>query len=109
ERAARIEVGSATTVRQQVWSAGWESKAETVVQDIRYGVRQLLRSPGFAVIAILTLALGIGANTAIFTLVQGILLRSLPVTDPSRLYRIGDRATCCYFASYESDDGDFDL
>lgn len=109
ERAARAEVGSTVMVRQKVWSAGWESLAESVWQDIRYGVRQMRRSPSFAVVAILTLALGIGANTAIFTLVQGILLRSLPVTDPSRLYRIGDRAHCCYFGSYESDDGDFDL
>ncbi|HTW47954.1 MAG TPA: ABC transporter permease, partial [Acidobacteriaceae bacterium] len=109
ERAARREVGSAETVRQKVWSAGWESVAASVWQDIRYGVRQMRRSPGFTIVAILTLALGIGANTAIFTLVQGILMRSLPVTDPSRLYRIGDRSDCCYFGSFESDDGDFDL
>ena len=109
ERAARREVGSAETVRQKVWSAGWESLAVSVWQDVRYGVRQMRRSPGFTIVAILTLALGIGANTAIFTLVQGILLRSLPVTDPSRLYRIGDRTHCCYFGSFESDDGDFDL
>ena len=109
ERAARAEVGSAEMVRQKVWSVGWESLAESVWQDVRYGARQMRRSPGFAVIAILTLALGIGANTAIFTLVQGILLRSLPMTDPSRLYRIGDLGHCCYFGSFESDDGDFDL
>jgi macrolide transport system ATP-binding/permease protein len=109
ERTARAEVGSAEMVRQKVWSAGWESLAESVWQDIRYGVRQMRRSPGFAVVVILTLALGIGANTAIFTLVHGILLRSLPVTDPARLYRIGDRTHCCYYGSYESDDGDFDL
>ncbi|MGA7522053.1 MAG: ABC transporter permease [Acidobacteriaceae bacterium] len=109
ERAARVEVGSAEMVRQKVWSVGWESLVESVWHDIRYGVRQMRRSPGFAGVAILTLALGIGANTAIFTLVQGILLRSLPVTDPSHLYRIGDRTHCCYFGSFESDDGDFDL
>jgi predicted permease len=109
ERAARREVGSAETVSEKVWSAGWESLVLSVWQDIRYGVRQMRRSPGFAFVAILTLALGIGANTAIFTLVQAILLRSLPVTDPSQLYRIGDRTHCCYFGSFESDDGDFDL
>jgi macrolide transport system ATP-binding/permease protein len=109
ERAARAEAGSAETVRQKVWSAGWESLVESIWQDTRYGVRQLLRSPGFSIVAILTLALGIGANTAIFTLVHGILLRSLPVTDPTRLYRIGDATHCCYFGSFESDDGDFDL
>src|SRR5580658_486454 len=60
---------------------------EVLAQDIRYGLRQLRNSPGFTLTAIITLALGIGANTAIFTLVEGILLRSLPVADPSRLYR----------------------
>ena len=60
-------------------------------------------------VAVITLALGIGANTAIFTLVQGILLRSLPVADPSRLYRIGDRTTCCYYSGFENESGDFDL
>ena len=82
---------------------------ETLVQDTRYAVRQLIHSPGFTLTAVITLALGIGANTAIFTLVQGILLRSLPVSDPSQLYRIGDKSTCCYYQGFENDDGDFDL
>ena len=82
---------------------------EVLAQDVRYALRQLRNSPGFTLTAILTLALGIGANTAIFTLVQGILLRSLPVTDPSRLYRIGDKDDCCYYNTFQNDDGDFDL
>ena len=82
---------------------------EVFMQDIRYALRQLRKSPGFTLTAVITLALGIGANTAIFTLVQGILLRSLPVADPSRLYRIGDKTDCCYYDSFENDDGDFDL
>ncbi len=82
---------------------------EVLAQDVRYALRQLRNSPGFTLTAILTLALGIGANTAIFTLVHGILLRSLPVDDPSRLYRIGDKDTCCYYNGFENDDGDFDL
>jgi macrolide transport system ATP-binding/permease protein len=82
---------------------------ETLMQDVRYALRQMHNSPGFTLTAVLTLALGIGANTAIFTLVSGILLRSLPVSDPSHLYRIGDRNDCCYYDNYQNDDGDFDL
>jgi predicted permease len=59
-------------------------------------MRQLRRSPGFALTAVLTLALGIGATTAIFTLVHAVLLRSLPVQDPSTLLRVGDNEQCCF-------------
>src|SRR6204780_2843933 len=58
---------------------------ETLMQDIRYGVRMLMRNPGFMIVAIITLALGIGANTAIFSMVDGILLRPLPVQDPAQI------------------------
>src|ERR1700689_2732851 len=58
---------------------------ETLMQDIRYGVRMLIRNPGFMIVAIITLALGIGANTAIFSMVDGILLRPLPVEDPPQI------------------------
>jgi predicted permease len=63
--------------------------------DFKYALRQFRRSPGFAITAILTLALGIGATTAIFTLVHQVLLRSLPVHDPSTLVRVGDNEQCC--------------
>jgi hypothetical protein len=60
------------------------------MRDVRYGLRTLRRSPGFTTAAVLTLTLGIGGTTAIFILIDAVMLRSLPVSDPARLYRIGD-------------------
>jgi predicted permease len=82
---------------------------QDISQDIRYGVRQLIKSPGFTLTAVITLALGIGANAAIFTLVQGILLKSLPVADTKQLYRIGDTDDCCVNGGFVGDNGDFDI
>src|SRR5271165_635286 len=79
------------------------------MHDIRIALRQLRKSPGFALTVILTIALGIGANTAIFTLVHAVLMKSLPVADPKTLYRIGDKDDCCVNGGYLNDDGDFDL
>lgn len=78
ERAARAEVGSTEMVRQKVWSAGWESLAESVWRDVRYGTRQLRRSPAFALTAILALALGIGPNVAIFSIIWATFLAPPP-------------------------------
>ena len=87
---------------------GW-LRLELLIEDVRYAWRQIRKNPGFTLTVVMTLAFGVGANTAIFTLVQGILLRSLPVNDPSRLYRIGDKNDCCYYNNYQNDNGDFDL
>lgn len=79
-----------------------------LLQDLGYAFRQLRKTPGFTVTALLTLALGIGANSAIFTLVNAIMLRNLPVTDPGTLVRIGDQDDCCVNNSW-NDHGDYSL
>lgn len=75
----------------------------TMIQDVRYALRQLRRSPGFAATAILTLALGIGATTAIFTLVYQVILRSIPVAHPEQLYKVGKALNCCVMGGGQDD------
>ncbi len=80
------------------------------MKDLQEALRQLKKAPGFTTTAVLTLALGIGATTAIFTLVNQVMLKSLPVTRPEELWRIGDKIRCCNWGGYTQDnDGDFAL
>src|SRR5512147_1599124 len=72
---------------------------KNLLGNIRYAMRQFRHSPVFTIAATLTLALGIGGTTAIFTLIHAVMLKSLPVADPARLYRIGDGNNCCIMGS----------
>ena len=114
-RAVRLERGNVEGAREIVRSAGWEFLLETFWQDLCYGLRQLRRNPGFTAAAVLTLALGIGANTAIFGIVYAVVLRPLPLPKPDRLvavysyYATDGNSTFAYpnFLDWQRQNGSF--
>src|SRR5260370_33356734 len=102
-RAVRLEQGNIEVTREIVHAAAWESVLEMWWQDVRIGFRRLCKSPGFTAVVLLTLALGIGATTAIFTLINAVMLKSLPVANTGQLYRLGDHNNCFVMVGTQND------
>ena len=102
-RQAMLQFGGVEPVKESYRDQRGLPLLETLVQDARYSLRRLRLAPAFTAATILTLALGIGATTSIFTLVHALLLQSLPVADPAQLYRVGRETRCCYLGGYSQD------
>src|SRR5580692_203874 len=101
EMAARRRLGNMVQSEERFYESSRWIWLEQLRKDIHLALRQLAHSKGFTAVALLTLALGIGANTAVFTLVHAVMLQSLPVENPSQLYRLGDTNDCCVIGGYQ--------
>jgi predicted permease len=107
-RDALLRFGNRAVMKERVTAADAQLFLDSVWQDLRYGLRMLRKSPGFTAAVVLTLALGIGATTAIFTLIDAVMLKPLPVANPRQLYRLGDNNNCCVMVGTQ-DGGSFVL
>src|SRR5436189_1511864 len=102
-RRARLDLGGIEQTKEKCRDARRVNWIQDFVQDLRFGLRVLRKSPGFTAAVVLTLALGIGATTAIFTLIDAVMLESLPVAKPKQLYRLGDNNNCCVMTGTQND------
>jgi hypothetical protein len=106
-RLTRIEFGGIEQIKEDCRERRGTLWLESLLHDVRYALRQLRQSPGFTLTAALTLALGIGGTTAVFTLIQQVMLRSLPVALPDQLWHVGDSHHCCFSNGYTQGSGRF--
>ncbi|MFC5864567.1 ADOP family duplicated permease [Acidicapsa dinghuensis] len=106
-RLTRLEFGGIDQIKEECRTSRGTLWLESIVQDVHYGLRQIMRSPGLSIVAILSLALGIGANTAIFTVIDDLLLKQLPVHNPKMLVSFGDGSDAGIMAS--SSPGPYDI
>jgi predicted permease len=102
-RQAMLQFGGVEAMKEEFRDRKGLPLLETLVRDTRYAIRRLRKAPAFTAATVLTLALGIGATTSIFTLVNAVLLKSLPVANPAELYRLGRETRCCFLAGYSQD------
>jgi predicted permease len=103
QSAARRSFGNVTQAQERFYEFGRWLWWDHFRQDVRFALRMLRKSPGFTLVVLLTLTLGIGANTAIFTLIDAVMLKPLPVAEPGQLYRLGDNNNCCVMTGTQND------
>lgn len=102
-RQAMLKFGAVEAIKEEYRDQTGLPFVESLLYDTRYALRRLRKSPSFTITVVLTLALGIGATTSIFTLFYDVLLKSLTVANPGELYRLGKEARCCYWGGYSQE------